>query len=57
VTFAIWEQGLILSAGSQIGGIEDVSRKDVRIINREKERAAATFSISTSTPPASLPMA
>ena len=36
VTFAIWEQGLILRAGSQIRGIEDLARKDVSIINREK---------------------
>jgi molybdate-binding protein/DNA-binding XRE family transcriptional regulator len=36
VTFAIWEQGLIMRAGSQIRSIEDLVRKDVRIINREK---------------------
>jgi putative molybdopterin biosynthesis protein len=36
VTFAIWEQGLITRAGSPIRGIEDLARKDVRIINRDK---------------------
>jgi putative molybdopterin biosynthesis protein len=36
VTFAIWEQGLVTRAASQIRGIEDLARKDVRIINREK---------------------
>ena len=38
VTFAIWEQGLVLAAGNpkNIRGVEDLSRKGVRIINREK---------------------
>jgi len=36
VTFAIWEQGLVTRTGSQIRGIEDLARKDVRVINREK---------------------
>jgi molybdate-binding protein/DNA-binding XRE family transcriptional regulator len=36
VTFAIWEQGLVVRTGSQIRGIEDLVRKDVRIVNREK---------------------
>jgi len=36
VTFAIWEQGLVTRNASQIRGIEDLARKDVRIINREK---------------------
>jgi putative molybdopterin biosynthesis protein len=36
VTFAIWEQGLVTRTASQIRGIEDLARKDVRIVNREK---------------------
>jgi putative molybdopterin biosynthesis protein len=36
VTFAIWEQGLVTRTGSPIRTIEDLGRKDVRIINREK---------------------
>jgi putative molybdopterin biosynthesis protein len=38
VTFAIWEQGLVLHAGNpkEIRGVGDLARKDVRIINREK---------------------
>jgi putative molybdopterin biosynthesis protein len=35
VTFAVWEQGLVARTGSQIRGIEDLARKDVRIVNRE----------------------
>jgi len=38
VTFAIWEQGLVAAAGNpkNIRGVEDLARKDIRIINREK---------------------
>ncbi|HEY6390048.1 MAG TPA: substrate-binding domain-containing protein [Bryobacteraceae bacterium] len=38
VTFAIWEQGIVVAAGNpkDIRRIEDLSRKDVRIVNREK---------------------
>jgi molybdate-binding protein/DNA-binding XRE family transcriptional regulator len=38
VTFAIWEQGLVLQGGNpkNIRGVADLARKDVRIINREK---------------------
>jgi putative molybdopterin biosynthesis protein len=38
VTFAIWEQGLVFGAGNpkNIRGVEDLARKDVRIVNREK---------------------
>src|ERR1700733_13636634 len=36
VTFAVWQQGLVTRPGSDIHGIEDLARKDVRIINREK---------------------
>ena len=38
VTFAIWEQGLVFARGNpkSIRGIEDVARKDIRIVNREK---------------------
>ena len=38
VTFAIWEQGLVLASGNpkNIRGIEDLARKGIRIINREK---------------------
>jgi molybdate-binding protein/DNA-binding XRE family transcriptional regulator len=37
VTFAIWEQGLVLANGNpkNIRGVEDLARKGVRIINRE----------------------
>lgn len=36
VTFAIWEQGLVTRKGSPIRGIEDLAKKTVRIMNREK---------------------
>jgi len=38
VTFAIWEQGLVVESGNpkNIRGVEDLARKDVRIVNREK---------------------
>jgi putative molybdopterin biosynthesis protein len=38
VTFAIWEQGLVVEAGNpkNIRDAADLARKDVRIINREK---------------------
>lgn len=36
VTFAVWEQGLVTRAGAPIRGVEDLMRKDVRIVNREK---------------------
>ncbi len=38
VTFAIWEQGLVLATGNpkKIRGVEDLARRGVRVINREK---------------------
>jgi putative molybdopterin biosynthesis protein len=38
VTFAIWEQGLVLQSGNpkSIRGVADLARKGVTIINREK---------------------
>jgi putative molybdopterin biosynthesis protein len=36
ITFAIWQQGLVTRTGSPIRSVEDLARKDVRIINREK---------------------
>jgi molybdate-binding protein/DNA-binding XRE family transcriptional regulator len=36
VTFAVWQQGLVTRIGSPITRIEDLTRKDVRIVNREK---------------------
>lgn len=38
VTFAIWEQGLVVEAGNpkNICDVADLARKDVRIVNREK---------------------
>ena len=37
VTFAIWEQGLVIAAGNPkaIRGVADLARKNVRIVNRE----------------------
>lgn len=37
-TFAVWEQGLIIERGNpkNIASLTDLSRKDVKIINREK---------------------
>ncbi len=42
VTFASWEQGLMVRAGNPKGirGIADLARKDVRLINREKGAGA-----------------
>src|ERR1700722_10742792 len=38
ITFAVWEEGIVTAAGNpkSIKGIEDVARRDVTIINREK---------------------
>jgi molybdate-binding protein/DNA-binding XRE family transcriptional regulator len=36
VTFAIWEQGLVTRTGSPIRGVEDLAKKGIRIMNREK---------------------
>jgi len=38
VTFAVWEQGLVVAAGNpkNIRAIEDLARKNIRIMNREK---------------------
>jgi putative molybdopterin biosynthesis protein len=38
VTFAVWEQGLVMQSGNpkHIRAMEDLARTDVRIINREK---------------------
>ncbi|HEV2687444.1 MAG TPA: substrate-binding domain-containing protein, partial [Bryobacteraceae bacterium] len=38
VTFAIWEQGLVIATGNPKGiqSAADLARKDVRIVNREK---------------------
>jgi putative molybdopterin biosynthesis protein len=38
VTFAIWEQGLVLQAGNPkaVRGVADLARKNVSIVNREK---------------------
>lgn len=38
VTFAIWEQGLVVAAGNpkNIRSVADLSRKDVSIVNREQ---------------------
>ena len=37
VSFAVWEEGIVTAAGNpkNIGGIEDLARKDVEIVNRE----------------------
>ena len=38
VTFAIWEQGLVFQSGNpkSIRGVEDLTKRNVRIVNREK---------------------
>jgi putative molybdopterin biosynthesis protein len=36
VTFAVWQQGLVTRSGSPIRGIEDLARKEVRLINRDQ---------------------
>jgi putative molybdopterin biosynthesis protein len=38
VTFAIWEQGLVMAPGNpkNIRAVGDLARKDIRIVNREK---------------------
>ncbi len=36
VTFAVWEQGLVMRPGNPIRGVEDLAHKGVRIVNREK---------------------
>src|SRR5262249_6553687 len=37
VTFAVWEQGLIVAAGNPrgVGGVADLARPDLRFVNRE----------------------
>jgi putative molybdopterin biosynthesis protein len=36
-SFAIWEQGIVTARGNpkSIGGVEDLTRRDIRIVNRE----------------------
>ena len=43
VTFAIWEQGLVVESGNpkNIRTVEDLARKNVRIMNREKGAGTA----------------
>jgi molybdate-binding protein len=38
ISFAVWEEGILTARGNpkSIRGVEDFSRKDVRIVNREK---------------------
>jgi molybdate-binding protein/DNA-binding XRE family transcriptional regulator len=38
ISFAVWEEGILTAKGNPKGirGIEDLGRKDVRIVNREK---------------------
>jgi molybdate-binding protein len=38
ISFAVWEEGIVTARGNPkgIGGIEDLCRKGVRIVNREK---------------------
>ena len=38
VSFAVWEEGIVMARGNpkEIRGVEDLTRKDVRIVNREK---------------------
>jgi molybdate-binding protein len=38
IAFAVWEEGIVIARGNpkNIRGIEDFSRKDVAIVNREK---------------------
>jgi molybdate-binding protein len=38
ISFAVWEEGIVTARGNPKGirGIEDFSRKDVRMVNREK---------------------
>jgi len=36
VTFAIWEQGLVVAHAKEIRAVDDLARPDVSIINREK---------------------
>jgi putative molybdopterin biosynthesis protein len=36
-SFAVWEEGIVTASGNPkgVGGVEDFSRKDIRIVNRE----------------------
>ena len=36
VTFAVWEQGLVTRSNALVRSIEDLTKKSVRIVNREK---------------------
>jgi putative molybdopterin biosynthesis protein len=38
ITFAVWEEGIVTAAGNpkKIQGIDDLARRDVAIVNREK---------------------
>ena len=38
ITFAVWEEGIVTAAGNpkSIKGIDDLARRDVTIVNREK---------------------
>jgi putative molybdopterin biosynthesis protein len=41
-SFAVWEEGIVTAAGNPKGvrGVEDLSRKDIRIVNRESGAGA-----------------
>lgn len=45
ISFATWEQGLVTARGNprSIRGIDDFSRKDIRIVNREKGSGSRTL--------------
>ena len=38
ISFAVWEEGIVTAAGNpkRIRGIEDLARRDVAMVNREK---------------------
>ena len=45
VTFALWEEGLIVAAGNpkRVRAVADLGRRDVRLINREQGSGARTL--------------
>ena len=47
VSFAVWEEGIVTARGNPKGirGIEDLARKDVRLVNRGRGQAAGYCSI------------
>ena len=53
ITFAVWEEGIVTAPGNpkNIQGIDDLARRDVTIVNREKGAGSRALLDSASQAP------